>query len=169
MVTRTAGPRSQRLGPTGLDQLRWPNDPSRLGLLHGGMDQQQRDRVMGRLRDAMRPEFLNRIDEIVLFRKLEKEQLEQIVALLLGATRVRLAAREVSLEIDDTAIAWLAENGYEPEYGARPLRRLIQREVDDRIADLFVSGELSDGGMVRLAAREGMLRVAAVATVAAAA
>ena len=134
-----------------------------------GSEKDLRDRVMGRLRDAMRPEFLNRIDEIVLFRKLEKEQLEQIVALLLGATRVRLAAREVSLEIDDTAIAWLAENGYEPEYGARPLRRLIQREVDDRIADLFVSGELSDGGTVRLDAREGMLRVAAVATVAAAA
>ena len=134
-----------------------------------GSEKDLRDRVMGRLRDAMRPEFLNRIDEIVLFRKLEKEQLEQIVALLLGATRVRLAAREVSLEIDDTAIAWLAENGYEPEYGARPLRRLFQREVDDRIADLFVSGELSDGGTVRLDAREGMLRVAAVATVAAAA
>jgi ATP-dependent Clp protease ATP-binding subunit ClpC len=134
-----------------------------------GSEKDLRDRVMGRLRDAMRPEFLNRIDEIVLFRKLEKEQLEQIVALLLGATRVRLAAREVSLEIDDTAIAWLAENGYEPEYGARPLRRLIQREVDDRIADLFVSGELSDGGTVRIDAREGMLQVAAVATVAAAA
>ncbi|WP_431799263.1 ATP-dependent Clp protease ATP-binding subunit [Microbacterium kunmingense] len=134
-----------------------------------GSEKDLRDRVMGRLHDAMRPEFLNRIDEIVLFRKLEKEQLEQIVALLLGATRVRLAAREVSLEIDDTAIAWIAENGYEPEYGARPLRRLIQREVDDRIADLFVSGELSDGGTVRLDAREGMLRVAAVATVAAAA
>ncbi|NYF17466.1 ATP-dependent Clp protease ATP-binding subunit ClpC [Microbacterium sp. AK009] len=134
-----------------------------------GSDKDLRDRVMGRLRDAMRPEFLNRIDEIVLFRKLEKEQLEQIVGLLLGATRARLAAREVALEIDDSAIAWLAENGYEPEYGARPLRRLIQREVDDRIADLFVSGELSDGGAVRLDARDGMLRVAAGTTVAAAA
>ncbi|TQK20086.1 ATP-dependent Clp protease ATP-binding subunit ClpC [Microbacterium sp. SLBN-154] len=134
-----------------------------------GSDKDLRDRVMGRLRDAMRPEFLNRIDEIVLFRKLEKEQLEQIVGLMLGATRARLAAREVSLEIDDSAIAWLAENGYEPEYGARPLRRLIQREVDDRIADLFVSGALSDGGAVRLDALDGMLRVAAGATVAAAA
>ncbi|WJL96069.1 ATP-dependent Clp protease ATP-binding subunit [Microbacterium sp. ET2] len=134
-----------------------------------GSDKDLRDRVMGRLRDAMRPEFLNRIDEIVLFRKLEKEQLEQIVGLMLGATRDRLVAREVTLEIDDSAIAWLAENGYEPEYGARPLRRLIQREVDDRIADLFVSGELSDGGAVRLDALDGMLRVAAGATVAAAA
>ncbi|MEI3867222.1 ATP-dependent Clp protease ATP-binding subunit [Microbacterium sp. CCNWLW134] len=134
-----------------------------------GSDKDLRDRVMGRLRDAMRPEFLNRIDEIVLFRKLEKEQLEQIVGLMLGATRARLSAREVSLEIDDSAIAWLAENGYEPEYGARPLRRLIQREVDDRIADLFVSGALSDGGAVRLDAADGMLRVAAGATVAAAA
>ncbi|AZC14401.1 ATP-dependent Clp protease ATP-binding subunit [Microbacterium sp. ABRD28] len=132
-----------------------------------GSDKDLRDRVMGRLRDAMRPEFLNRIDEIVLFRKLEKEQLEQIVGLMLGATRARLSAREVSLEIDDSAIAWLAENGYEPEYGARPLRRLVQREVDDRIADLFVSGALSDRGAVRLDAADGMLRVAAGATVAA--
>ncbi|WP_322411775.1 ATP-dependent Clp protease ATP-binding subunit [Microbacterium invictum] len=133
-----------------------------------GSDKDLRDRVMGRLRDAMRPEFLNRIDEIVLFRKLEKEQLEQIVGLMLGATRVRLATREVSLEVDDTAIAWLADNGYEPEYGARPLRRLIQREVDDRIADLFVSGALVDGGSVRLDALAGELRVRAAQVVAAA-
>jgi len=126
-----------------------------------------RDRVMGRLREAMRPEFLNRIDEIVLFRKLDREQLRRIVDLLLGATRTRLAAREVSLEVSDAAIEWLAEHGYEPEYGARPLRRLIQRDVDDRIADLFVSGELADGGTVRLDARDGALTVEAAALVAA--
>ncbi|OCG74370.1 ATP-dependent Clp protease ATP-binding subunit [Microbacterium sediminis] len=123
------------------------------------------DRVMGRLREAMRPEFLNRIDEIVLFRKLDREQLRRIVDLLLGATRNRLSAREVSLEVSDAAIEWLAQHGYEPEYGARPLRRLIQREVDDRIADLFVSGELTDGGRVRLDARDGALVVTADALV----
>jgi ATP-dependent Clp protease ATP-binding subunit ClpC len=107
-----------------------------------------RNRVMGRLREAMRPEFLNRIDEIVLFRKLEKEQLRDIVGLQLKATASRLAAREVAFEATAAAIDWLAEHGYEPEYGARPLRRLIQREVDDRIADLFVDGSLVDGGSV---------------------
>jgi len=94
-----------------------------------------RARVMGKVREAMRPEFLNRIDEIVLFQKLARPQLEQIVRLMLGATSKRLAAREVAFEVTDAAVSLLAERGYEPEYGARPLRRVIQREIDDRIAD----------------------------------
>ncbi|CDJ99292.1 Chaperone protein ClpB [Microbacterium sp. C448] len=128
-----------------------------------GNEDELRVRVMGKLREAMRPEFLNRIDEIVLFRKLEKAQLREIVSLMLGATERRLSAREVSFEVSDAAIDWLAEHGYEPEYGARPLRRLIQREVDDRIADLFVSGELSDGGAVRVDASGGELAVTSLA------
>ncbi|MGW9114813.1 ATP-dependent Clp protease ATP-binding subunit [Microbacterium sp. NPDC055683] len=120
-----------------------------------------RDRVMGRLRESMRPEFLNRIDEIVLFRRLDEAQLARIVGLLLDATRTRLARREVALEVTDAASAWLAEHGYEPEFGARPLRRLIQREVDDRISDLFVSGELADGGAVRVDADGDGIRVTA--------
>ena len=124
-------------------------------------DEDLRARVMGRLRESMRPEFLNRIDEIVLFRKLEKEQLRRIVSLMLGATRARLDARSVSLEVSEAAVDWLAERGYEPEYGARPLRRLIQRELDDRIADLFVSGALAEGGSVTVDAREGALVVEA--------
>ncbi|WOF24225.1 ATP-dependent Clp protease ATP-binding subunit [Microbacterium betulae] len=124
-----------------------------------------RDRVMGRLRESMRPEFLNRIDEIVLFRRLDEEQLGRIVGLLLGATRERLARREVTLEVTEAAVAWLAERGYEPESGARPLRRLIQREVDDRIADLFVSGELADGGDAALDVVDGEIVVRAYARV----
>jgi ATP-dependent Clp protease ATP-binding subunit ClpC len=134
-----------------------------------GSEKDLRDRVMGRLREAMRPEFLNRIDEIVLFRKLEKTQLREIVSLLLGATEKRLAKREVSLQVTDAAIDWLAENGYEPEYGARPLRRLIQREVDDRIAELFVRGALVDGGSVTVDAASGEIAVAASEPVALAA
>jgi ATP-dependent Clp protease ATP-binding subunit ClpC len=109
-----------------------------------------RARVMGRLREAMRPEFLNRIDDIVLFQKLGREELGRIVGLLLRATSQRLEARSVVLDVTDAAVEWLGEHGYEPEYGARPLRRLIQREVDDRIADLLVTGELVDGGRVRV-------------------
>ncbi len=126
-----------------------------------GSEKDLRDRVFGKLREAMRPEFLNRIDEIVLFRKLEKEQLRDIVRLLLGATEGRLAKREVGLVVTDAAVAWLAEHGYEPEYGARPLRRLIQREVDDRIADLFVTGELAEGGTVTVDASDEGIRVRA--------
>ena len=123
-------------------------------------DDDLRDRVMGRLREQMRPEFLNRIDEIVIFRKLDKPQLREIVRLMLDATRTRLAGREVSFEASEAAIDWLAEHGYEPEYGARPLRRLIQREVDDRIADLFVGGHLADGGAVTVDAAGESLTVA---------
>jgi ATP-dependent Clp protease ATP-binding subunit ClpC len=115
-----------------------------------GSEDDLRVRVMGRLREAMRPEFLNRIDEVVLFRKLDRAQLREIVRLMLGTTERRLADREVAIEVTDAAIDWLADHGYEPEYGARPLRRLIQREVDDRIAELFVSGDLGDGGAVRV-------------------
>ncbi|WP_205529175.1 ATP-dependent Clp protease ATP-binding subunit [Microbacterium halotolerans] len=124
-----------------------------------------RDRVMGRLRESMRPEFLNRIDEIVMFRKLDREQLREIVGLLLGRTRDRLAAREIALDVTPAAIEWLADHGYEPEYGARPLRRVIQRELDDRIAELFVSGALTDGGRVRVDANGGELAVVAEAGV----
>jgi len=125
-----------------------------------------RDRVMGKLREAMRPEFLNRIDEIVLFQKLTREEIARIVRLMLGATSARLAERSMNFEVTDAAVQWLGEHGYEPEYGARPLRRLIQREVDDRIADLLVSGELADGGAVRVDAGADGLRVEVPALVA---
>ncbi|GAB2851901.1 ATP-dependent Clp protease ATP-binding subunit [Microbacterium insulae] len=134
-----------------------------------GSERDLRDRVFAKLREAMRPEFLNRIDEIVLFRKLEKPQLREIVSLLLGATEARLAGREVALDVTDAAIDWLAEHGYEPEYGARPLRRLIQREVDDRIADLFVTDALADGGTVTVDASTDGLMVRSGVPVAAAA
>ncbi|WP_233189223.1 ATP-dependent Clp protease ATP-binding subunit [Subtercola sp. Z020] len=124
-----------------------------------GSDKALRDRVMGKLREAMRPEFLNRIDEIVLFRKLEQPQLREIVQLLLGATRARLAAHDITVTVTDAAVDVIAEHGYEPEYGARPLRRVIQREVDDQIADLLVTGELVDGGQVTVDAVAGALVV----------
>ncbi|HWU29580.1 MAG TPA: ATP-dependent Clp protease ATP-binding subunit [Microbacterium sp.] len=126
-------------------------------------------RVMGKLREAMRPEFLNRIDEIVIFQKLSQVELGEIVRLMLQATAARLAGREVSFEVTDAAVAWLGEHGYEPEYGARPLRRLIQNEVDDRIADLFVVGSLADGGRVVVDAADGGLIVTSGAHLATAA
>ena len=124
-----------------------------------GNDKALRDRVMGKLREAMRPEFINRIDEIVLFTKLDQPQLRQIVALLLDETRSRLEARNLSLEISEQAINWIAEHGYEPEYGARPLRRVIQRELDDRIAELLVASAVPDGGAISVDVLDGRLSV----------
>ncbi|WP_182047516.1 ATP-dependent Clp protease ATP-binding subunit [Curtobacterium sp. ME26] len=126
-----------------------------------------RARVMGRLRESMRPEFINRIDDIVLFRKLERGQLRSIVDLLLQDTALRLLAQGMTLSVSDAATDWLAEHGYEPEYGARPLRRLIQREVDDRIATLVVDEQAHDGDTVRIDVEDGGLvaRAPAPATV----
>ncbi|HWU57424.1 MAG TPA: ATP-dependent Clp protease ATP-binding subunit, partial [Microbacteriaceae bacterium] len=127
-----------------------------------GSEKALTDRVMGKLRESMRPEFLNRIDEVVLFRKLDTEQLREIVRLLLGQTEQRLAAQQIELVVTDEAIDWIVDHGYEPEYGARPLRRVIQRELDDRVADLLVSSTLGTGGTVEVTTRGDDLHVAAV-------
>ncbi|HWT34503.1 MAG TPA: ATP-dependent Clp protease ATP-binding subunit [Microbacterium sp.] len=124
-------------------------------------DDDLRDRVMGRLREQLRPEFLNRIDEVVLFRRLDRDQLREIVGLMLAESAGRLAARRIAVQTTDAAVEWLAEHGYEPEFGARPLRRLIQREIDDRIADLLVGGSLVDGGLVSVDAADDVLTVVA--------
>ncbi|OII13984.1 ATP-dependent Clp protease ATP-binding subunit [Curtobacterium sp. MCBA15_008] len=116
----------------------------------GYSDEDLRARVMGKLRESMRPEFINRIDDIVLFRKLDPSQLHAIVSLLLQDTTLRLMAQGMELSVSDAAVDWLAEHGYEPEYGARPLRRLIQREVDDRIAALVVDEAVTGGDTVRI-------------------
>ncbi|MDY7543453.1 MULTISPECIES: ATP-dependent Clp protease ATP-binding subunit [unclassified Cryobacterium] len=129
-----------------------------------GSEKALRDRVMGKLREAMRPEFLNRLDEIVLFRKLEAPQLHDIVQMLLGGTRTRLAAQGFGLTVTEEAIDWIATRGYEPEYGARPLRRVIQRELDDRIADLLVGSDLLASTGVEVSVSEGALVVAAAAS-----
>jgi ATP-dependent Clp protease ATP-binding subunit ClpC len=113
-----------------------------------GAADELRAKVMGKLREQMRPELINRIDEIVLFQKLEREELQQIVTLLLDRVGDRLRAQDIELEVTDAALTWLAEHGYEPEFGARPLRRLIQREVEDRVADLIVGG--LESGAVRV-------------------
>ncbi|QQD77607.1 ATP-dependent Clp protease ATP-binding subunit [Curtobacterium sp. YC1] len=124
----------------------------------GGYGEQDlRNRVMGKVREAMRPEFINRIDEVVLFRKLDPTQIRSIVSLLLQDTALRLVAQDLLLSVSDAAVDWLAEHGYEPEYGARPLRRLIQREVDDRIATLVVEDGVTAGDTVRVDVVDGEL------------
>ncbi|MGO4202742.1 ATP-dependent Clp protease ATP-binding subunit [Rhodococcus sp. TAF43] len=107
-----------------------------------------RDRVMGRLRESFRPEFLNRIDEIVIFRKLEAQPLHRITDLLLSESRDRLRAKDIDIEFTPDAVDWIAEHGHQPEFGARPLRRTIAREVDDRIADLLLDDVLDAGGRI---------------------
>ncbi len=114
----------------------------------GAAEKPMREKVMGRLRESMRPEFLNRIDEIVIFRKLDAVQLHEITDLLLADSRKRLGAKGIEIEFSSAAVDWIAEHGHQPEFGARPLRRSIQRVVDDRIADLLLDEVLTEGGKV---------------------
>jgi ATP-dependent Clp protease ATP-binding subunit ClpC len=116
-----------------------------------------RDQLMRRLRDSFRPEFLNRIDEIVIFRQLEQEQLRQITDLLLEETRRRMRAQDIEVEFTQEAVDWLAERGFEPEFGARPLRRVIQREVDNPMSRLLLDGRVRSGQQVRVVVRDGDL------------
>ncbi|WP_181697397.1 ATP-dependent Clp protease ATP-binding subunit [Nocardia sp. GTS18] len=103
-----------------------------------------------KLRSHFRPEFLNRIDEQIVFHRLDKSQLEEIVGLILDRTRRMLAAQDVELDISQSAVDWLGEKGFQPEFGARPLRRTVQRELDNRVSRLLLDGGLESGGTVHV-------------------
>ena len=105
-------------------------------------------RLRSALRETFRPEFLNRIDEIIVFHRLRKESLLAIVEKMLGDLRGRLAERKLTLELSDTAREWLVTNGFDAEYGARPLKRLIQRQVENPLAKQVLAGEYSEGDAV---------------------
>ncbi|WP_214316663.1 ATP-dependent Clp protease ATP-binding subunit [Nonomuraea sediminis] len=122
-----------------------------------------RDRLMDLLRHSLRPELLNRIDETIIFKRLEREQLRQIVDLLLDKTRQRLRGQGISLEVTDAAKDWLAERGYQPEFGARPLRRTVQRELDNRLSTMVLTGEVDKGGTVEVDVSDDQLVLRALA------
>ncbi|MCG5466365.1 ATP-dependent Clp protease ATP-binding subunit [Micromonospora sp. NPDC053740] len=116
-----------------------------------------RERLMRRLQENFRPEFLNRIDEVIIFRRLEAEQLRDITALLLEETRRRMHAQDLQVEFTTAGIDWLAEHGYQPEFGARPLRRVIQREVDNHLSRMLLESAISPGQKVTVDVRDGAL------------
>ncbi|SPT56462.1 Chaperone protein ClpB [Schaalia odontolytica] len=105
----------------------------------------KRDSVMSVVRAAFRPEFLNRLDEMVMFDPLTRENLGEIVDLIVMSVESRLRERRIGLTVTEPARGWLARLGYDPAFGARPLRRLIQREIGDRLAVLLLGGGLQDG------------------------
>ncbi|QMS91003.1 ATP-dependent chaperone ClpB [Nostoc edaphicum CCNP1411] len=109
---------------------------------------EMRRRVMEAMRNSFRPEFLNRIDEIIIFHGLDKKELRQIVLLQVERLRQRLSDRKISLKLSDTALDFLAEVGYDPVYGARPLKRAIQRELETQIAKSILRGEFNDGDTI---------------------
>ncbi|HEY8921679.1 MAG TPA: AAA family ATPase, partial [Candidatus Limnocylindria bacterium] len=115
------------------------------------------EEVKASLRDHFRPEFLNRIDEIIVFKPLAEDQLKEIVGLLLGGVERRLAESRISLEVTDAARALVAREGYDPQYGARPLRRAIQRLIENPLARQLLAAEFTAGDTIRIDEREGSL------------
>ena len=111
-------------------------------------EQEKHDRVMQVVRASFKPEFLNRLDDIVLFDALSREQLGSIVTLQIQEVAERLAERRIELQVDEAATRWLAEEGFDPMYGARPLKRLVQKEIGDGLARLILRGQVQDGQTV---------------------
>lgn len=111
-----------------------------------------RDEVMGVVRAAFRPEFLNRVDEIILFHRLRRDDMGAIVDIQLHRLQGLLADRKIVLQLEDDAREWLANKGYDPAYGARPLKRVIQKEVQDPLAERILLGDILDGSIVRITA-----------------
>ncbi|MBD0323753.1 MAG: AAA family ATPase, partial [Aldersonia sp.] len=109
-----------------------------------------KDQIMAAVRSAFKPEFINRLDDVVVFHTLTEEQLENIVDIQLAQLQKRLAQRRLILDVADGARFWLAVRGYDPMYGARPLRRLIQQAIGDQLAKALLAGKVHDGDTVKV-------------------
>ena len=140
---------------------------SNIGSLHlvegltpkGQIAESVREQVMGELQAHFRPEFLNRIDDVVLFKPLTLAEIEAIVELLIAELRQRLAAKRIELAVAAPARRHIAHAGFDPVYGARPLKRFLQREIETRIARLLVAGDMPEGSRVEVVLDEGQLAV----------
>ena len=138
-----------------------------LGFRSGGTDGEREDfetlksTLHKELRQAFRPEFLNRIDEIVVFHYLSKLQLQDVVERMLSEVRQRLEERDVTLQVSPAAKAWLVEHGYDPDYGARPMRRLVQREIENVLAKMLLDGTLAENYAVTVELQEDRLHFTA--------
>ncbi|MBB5223910.1 ATP-dependent Clp protease ATP-binding subunit ClpB [Amaricoccus macauensis] len=128
-------------------------------LPEGSDPEAARDQVMAAVRAHFRPEFLNRLDEIVIFDRLSRKNMDGIVDIQIGLLAKRLAQRGITLEVDADARTWLANRGYDPVYGARPLKRVIQKELQDKLATELLAGKIMDGSTVPVTVHDGQLAV----------
>ena len=118
-------------------------------------DSQKKEAVLAAVRASFKPEFLNRLDDIVVFQTLDRTELGQIVELNIDRLTHRLSEKRLELAVTPAARAWLADKGYDPIYGARPLRRLMQQQIDDQLANLILAGSIHDGSLVKVDYAEG--------------
>jgi ATP-dependent Clp protease ATP-binding subunit ClpB len=124
-----------------------------LSQLPDGVDSSAAKRdVMDAVRAHFRPEFLNRLDETIIFDRLARDDMAGIVTIQLGLLAKRLAGRNISLDLDDAALQWLADEGYDPVFGARPLKRVIQRALQDQLAEMILGGDVMDGDVIKVTA-----------------
>ena len=130
------------------------------GLAEGQSTEMVREQVMEEVRRAFRPEFLNRLDEILLFNRLSRAHMTDIVDIQLGQLRKLLADRKIALQVDKKGLQWLANRGYDPVYGARPLKRVIQRSLQNPMATLLLEGRIKDGDTVEVGVEGGELTIA---------
>ncbi|CUI53420.1 ATP-dependent chaperone ClpB [Cognatishimia activa] len=131
-----------------------------LSQLPDGADASQAKRdVMDAVRAHFRPEFLNRLDETIIFDRLGREDMDGIVDIQLARLRKRLAARKIEITLDDAARKWLADEGYDPVFGARPLKRVIQRALQNPLAEMLLAGDVKDGETIPVSAKEGGLMI----------
>src|SRR5260221_2120554 len=114
---------------------------------------------MEAVRAAFRPEFLNRLDEILIFHRLSRQDMTGIVEIQLAHLQKLLDERKIQLKIDATAKEWLADKGYDPVYGARPLKRVIQRELQNPLAGLILEGRITPGENIRISVKDGKLAI----------
>ncbi|MDU2269127.1 MAG: ATP-dependent chaperone ClpB [Winkia neuii] len=121
--------------------------------------EEQHNSVMSTVRSAFKPEFLNRLDEVVIFDALDEDELGQIVTLQVASMAARLKDRRIKLEVDESARQYLAREGYDPAYGARPLRRLVQREIGDPLAKMLLAGKVKEGETVTVTATDSKLNL----------
>jgi ATP-dependent Clp protease ATP-binding subunit ClpB len=116
-----------------------------------------REQVMAMVRAHFRPEFLNRVDEIILFHRLQRSEMGRIVEIQFARLTKLLEERKITLTLDDKARDWLAAKGWDPAYGARPLKRVIQRSVQDPLAEMILAGEVKDGDKVAISEQGNVL------------
>jgi len=126
----------------------------------GGDMQQAREYVLAEVKTKFRPEFINRLDEIIVFHRLQRSEMGRIVDIQIARLQKLLTDRKITLVMDDAARTWLANSGYDPAYGARPLKRVIQKTVQDGLAERILAGDVKDGDTVRLTVRDGAIEIA---------
>src|SRR5690606_22992067 len=127
------------------------------GVVGAEIPETVRNQVMSELRQAVRPEFLNRIDDVVLFKPLTLEEITSIVDLVVADINRRLADRRIEISMSTEAKEWAAEKGFDPIYGARPLRRYLQKQIENRLARAIIEGNLLEGQSVRFSVADGAL------------